>query len=447
MSVVDVINKKRLKGTLSRKELEEAFLGYSNGIVTDYQMSSLLMAICINGMNDDEVMDLTDIFINSGDVLDLSSVEGVTVDKHSTGGVGDKTTLIITAIVASLGVKVPKMSGRGLGHTGGTIDKLESIPGFRVDLTKQEFIDQLNKVGAAIISQTSNLAPLDKKVYALRDVTGTVENIPLIASSIMSKKIASGASKIVLDVKVGTGALLKTQEEAIEISRLMKKIGRKYNREVETMITYMDIPLGTSIGNALEVLEVMKILCNEENNYLVALSKSLASKMVELGLGINIYQAQEMVEDSLKSGDAYNKFLEIVEAQGGNISDLRVSKRTQDIIATRGGHVTDMDAYRFGKLSLELGGGRKTKEDKLDPEVGIVLKKKIGDDVEVGDVLCTLYIKEDAELITEDVTDYYTFAGNKVEKEPVIEVSDPIDEKKFVSGFITEAPQVIEIIE
>ena len=374
-------------------------------------------------MTDEEILNLTDIFIHSGDILDLSSIHGITVDKHSTGGVGDKTTLVVASIAASLGVKVPKMSGRGLGHTGGTIDKLESIPGFRVNLTEEEFINQLNEVGACIISQTKNLAPLDKKVYALRDVTGTVESIPLIATSIMSKKIASGADKIMLDVKVGTGALLKTRKDALEISRIMKMIGNHYGKEVETMITYMDIPLGTSIGNALEILEVIKILCNEENNYLVALCKALSSKMVQLALGKTINQANDMVEDSLKSGKAYLKFLEIVKAQGGDLSGLRVSKNTQDIYSTKSGHVIDMDAYRFGKLSLDLGGGRKTKEDKIDPSVGIVLKKKIGDDVKVGDVLCTLYLKEGSKPITEDLTDYYTFTVDS-EKEKILDTKE-----------------------
>lgn len=424
MSMVDTINKKRLGKVLSREELEEAFNGYFQGNIPDYQMSSLLMAICLRGMTDQETLDLTDIFIRSGEVLDLSEVDGITVDKHSTGGVGDKTTLIVASLVASLGLKVPKMSGRGLGHTGGTIDKLESIPGFRVNLSREEFIHQLNTIGVAIISQTAHLAPLDKKVYALRDVTGTVESIPLIASSIMSKKIASGADKIVLDVKVGKGALLKTQEEAIEISRLMKKIGHHYQKDVDTMITYMDIPLGTSIGNALEILEVMRILSNEENNYLVALSKALAAKMVQLGLGISIQDASIRVEDSLKSGKAYKKFMELIEAQGGDISGLRVSSHTQDILSTKSGHVIDMDAYRFGKLSLDLGGGRKTKEDPIDPKVGIVLKKKIGDDVKVGDVLCTLYLREDAPFIQEDLTSYYTF---QEEVEPPKSVDDSVE--------------------
>lgn len=420
MTMVDIINKKRLGNVLSKEELSQAFLGYYNGDIPDYQMSSLLMAICIKGMTDREIFDLTDIFINSGDILNLDSVHGITVDKHSTGGVGDKTTLIVASIAASLGIKVPKMSGRGLGHTGGTIDKLESIPGFRVNLTEEEFIKQLNEVGACIISQTKNLAPLDKKVYALRDVTGTVESIPLIATSIMSKKIASGADKIVLDVKVGNGALLKTKDDAVEISRIMKEIGKHYGRDVETMITYMDIPLGTSIGNALEILEVIKILCNEENNYLVALSKALSSKMVQMALGKDINEANKMVDDALTSGRAYQKFQEIIASQGGDLSKIRVSKNTQDIHSTKSGHVINMDAYRFGKLSLDLGGGRKTKEDKVDPSVGIVLKKKIGDDVKIGDVLCTLYLKEGASPITEDITDYYTFTSDVTKHDEVI---------------------------
>ena len=420
MTIVDIINKKRLGMVLTREELEYAFLGFYNGKIPDYQMSSLLMAICLRGMENEEIFELTDIFIKSGEILDLSSVNGVTVDKHSTGGVGDKTTLVVGSIAASLGVKVPKMSGRGLGHTGGTIDKLESIPGFRVNLTTEEFINQLNTVGFAIISQTTDLAPLDKKVYALRDVTGTVESIPLIASSIMSKKIASGASKIVLDVKVGEGALLKTKEDAVKISKIMKLIGKKYNRDVETMITYMDIPLGTSIGNALEVLEVMKILSNQENNYLVALCKALASKMVELGLDISIEEAARRVDESLKSGRALQKFLEMVEAQGGHIDALRVSKNKQDVTSTKSGHIIDMDAYRFGKLSLDLGGGRVTKEDKIDPSVGIVLKKKIGDNVNIGDVLCTLYLKEDAKPVDIDITDFYTIEDESFLHEEIL---------------------------
>lgn len=423
MTIVDVINKKRLGFTLTNEELKLAFNGFMEGIVTDYQMSSLLMAICINGMNDEETYYLTDIFINSGDILDLSKIKGVTVDKHSTGGVGDKTTLIIGSIVAACGLKVPKMSGRGLGHTGGTIDKLESIPGFKIELPEKEFIKQVDEIGFAVTSQTGSLAPLDKKVYALRDVTGTVESIPLIASSIMSKKIASGAKNIMIDIKVGKGALLKTKDDALKISGLMKRIGTRYGRNVETMITYMDIPLGTSIGNALEIIEVMDILRGTEQNYLVELSKALASKMIAMGKGISILDAKKEVEEVMDNKKAYKKFLEMVERQGGDINKVKVSSKVQEIHSTKKGHIIDMDAYKFGKLSLELGGGRVTKEDKIDPSVGIVLNKKIGDDVEIGDVICTLYLKQDAPLVDLDITSFYTFE----------EVSDSVEIVELVN--------------
>ena len=422
MNILDIIDRKRDGYTLTNKEMKYAFYNYMNGNIPDYQMSSLLMAICIRGMNDKETLDLTDLFIESGEILDLSGVSGTTVDKHSTGGVGDKTTLIIGPIVAACGLKVPKMSGRGLGFTGGTIDKLESIPGFKVNLSKSEFIKQVEKIGFAITSQTANLAPLDKKIYALRDVTGTVESIPLIASSIMSKKIASGAKNIVIDIKVGRGALIKNKDQAMEISRLMKKIGSKYERNVETMITYMDIPLGTSIGNTLEIIEVMKILKNEENNYLVALSKSLATKMVSMGKEISMADAAKEVDEVLKNGKAYEKFVEMIKAQGGDLTKLKISKNVQRIYSTKDGHITNMDALKFGKLSLELGGGRKTKEDKIDPSVGIVLNKKIGDDVKKGDVLCTLCLKENAPFIEEDITSYYSFDNDGIEEIESIEI-------------------------
>lgn len=409
MNMIDIIDKKRNGKELSKIELNYAFNNYLNNIIPDYQMSSLLMAICINGMTEQEIFELTDLFIKSGEKLDLDNVKGVKVDKHSTGGVGDKTTLVIGSIVASLGVKVPKMSGRGLGHTGGTIDKLESIPGFRTALSREEFINQVNEVGFAVTSQTGNLAPLDKKIYALRDVTGTVESIPLIAASIMSKKIASGADKIIVDVKVGNGALIKTREDAIKLSEIMKKIGGRYGREVETMVTYMDIPLGTTIGNSLEILEVMKILKGEENNYLVALCIALASKMIVMGKGVTIEEATKLVNESISTRKAYSKFLEFVKAQGGDIEKIEVSSITKDVISNRKGHVVDMDAYKFGKLSLELGGGRIVKDQQIDPKVGIVLKKKIGDDVFPGDVLCTLYISEKSKYDLSEIIEYYTF--------------------------------------
>lgn len=426
MNIIDIITKKRDGYPLTEKEMKYAFYGYLDGKIPDYQMSSLLMAICIRGMTEKETYMLTDLFINSGEILDLSGINGVTVDKHSTGGVGDKTTLVIGPIVSSLGLKVPKMSGRGLGFTGGTIDKLESIPGFRVELSKEEFLDQVERIGFAVTGQTANLAPLDKKIYALRDVTGTVESIPLIASSIMSKKIASGAKNIVIDIKVGKGALIKTKEEALQISKLMKRIGSRYDRKVETMITYMDIPLGTSIGNTLEVLEVIKILKGEENNYLVALSKSLAAKMVSMGLGIDIQEASKKVDEVIKDGRAYQKFVDMVNAQGGDLSKLKISKNVQRIYSTKSGHIVDMDAYLFGKLSLNLGGGRKTKDEKIDPTVGIVFNKKIGDDVKKGDVLCTLCLRDGAGFIDEDITSFYSFDTDGLEEVESIVVGEEV---------------------
>lgn len=414
MNIIEIIERKKDGFTLSKEELEYSFNGYLNGDIFDYQMSSLLMAICIRGMNDNEIYDLTDIFINSGDRLDLSGIDGVTVDKHSTGGVGDKTTLIIGSIAAACGIKVAKMSGRGLGITGGTIDKLESIPGFNVNLDKEEFIKIVDQVGFAITSQTANLAPMDKKIYALRDVTGTVSSIPLIASSIMSKKIASGSNKIIIDIKVGNGALLNNKDDALKISNLMKKIGNKYDREVQTVISYMDIPLGIAIGNSLEIKEVIDILKNKENNYLVALSKSLAAKMISMGKDIEMEDAMKEVETALSTGKAYQKFLEVIKSQGGKIDKLRISDNIIPIISDRSGHIVDMDAYNFGKLSLELGAGRVSKEDEIDHSVGIIINKKIGDDVKQGDTLFYIYAKPNVEKYEISIDEFYTFDNEKV---------------------------------
>ena len=292
-SIIDIINQKRLGKNLTRAELEYAFLGYLNGNIPDYQMSALLMAICLNDMNDQEIFNLTDIFLNSGEKLDLSGVNGIKVDKHSTGGVGDKTTLVVGPIVAACGVKMAKMSGKGLGHTGGTIDKLESIKGFNVNLSTSQFIKQLNEINIAISSQTANLTPLDKKVYALRDVTATVESVPLVAVSIMSKKIASGADKILIDIKVGKGALIKNARDANRLSKIMIAIGKKYNREVRTIITDMDTPLGRNVGNSLEVIEAMDILQGKVKNYLSYVCILLASNLVSMAKGISVEEAEK----------------------------------------------------------------------------------------------------------------------------------------------------------
>ena len=397
--IVDIINKKRLGLELSYSELDFFFNGYLKGKVKDYQMSSLLMAICINGMTDDEIFSLTKIFIDSGDILDFSEIPGIKVDKHSTGGVGDKTTLIIAPIVASLGIPVVKMSGRGLGYTGGTIDKLESIKGFNIALSDNEVFNQVKKIGVVVTGQTADLAPMDKAIYALRDVTGTVSSIPLIASSIMSKKIAAGADKILIDIKVGDGALLQKKSDANKLSDLMKKIGKFYNREVRTIISDMNVPLGHAIGNSIEVMEAIKVLKGEEvNNNLVDLCIELATEMVSMGKNIDRTVAYDEVVDSIKSGKAYNKFLELVKAQGGKIDSLRLSDDSIEIIATEAGVVRKIDALELGKLSVKLGAGRVSKEDKIDYNVGIYLNKLVADTVKKGDLLATVYVNKNIKL-------------------------------------------------
>ena len=397
--IVDIINKKRLGLELSYEELDFFFNGYLKGKVKDYQMSSLLMAICINGMTDDEIFTLTKIFIDSGDVLDFSEIPGIKVDKHSTGGVGDKTTLIIAPIVASLGIPVVKMSGRGLGYTGGTIDKLESIKGFNIALSDNQVFEQVKKIGVVVTGQTADLAPMDKAIYALRDVTGTVSSIPLIASSIMSKKIAAGADKILIDIKVGNGALLQKKSDANKLSDLMKKIGKFYNREVRTIISDMNVPLGHAIGNSIEVMEAIKVLKGEEtNNNLVDLCIELATEMVSMGKNIDRAVAYDEVVDSIKSGKAYNKFLELVKAQGGKIDSLRLSDDVVEIRATEVGIVRKIDALVLGKLSVKLGAGRVNKGDKIDYNVGIYLNKLVGDTVKKGDLLATIYVNKNVKL-------------------------------------------------
>lgn len=390
MNIIDLINKKRLGLILSDKEIKYIIEEFMNGNIKDYQMSSLLMAIVIRGMTDNEIFSLTKYMLNSGEKLDLSSL-GTVVDKHSTGGVGDKTTMIIAPLVASCGVNVAKMSGRGLGHTGGTIDKLESIPGFRVDLTEEEFFKQVNDIGLAIVSQTNNLVPADKKIYALRDVTGTVESIALIASSIMSKKIASGANKLVIDVKVGKGALIKNIEDATKLANLMIKIGKKNNIEVVCLLTNMDIPLGNNIGNALEVMEAIDILHNNKQGNLTDLCIELASYMVSLGLNISYEESHNMVITNLNNGSAYNKFLEFIKYQKGNIDNLGKCKNKYEIKSPKAGYLNNIDALELGKLSMHLGAGRESLTDKIDYQAGIIVNKNIGDYINKGDILMTLY--------------------------------------------------------
>ena len=393
--ILDIISKKANKYELTKEELETIFIGYLNGEVKDYQMSAFLMAICINDMSDSEIFALTDIFIKSGDVLDLSFIDAIKVDKHSTGGVGDKTTLIIAPLVASCNVPVIKMSGRGLGYTGGTIDKLESIPGFTVDLTEEEIKKQAVDIGLVITSQTKDLAPLDKKVYALRDVTATTNSIPLIASSIMSKKIAGGADKIVIDIKVGNGALIKTKEDAERLSSLLIKIGTYYQKEVSTIISDMNRPLGHNIGNKLEVMEALDVLKGNTKGKLLDLSLTLASKMVSLGKGISEDKAMVEVKENLQNGKALDKFLEFVKYQHGNIDELEINAKVYNIKANKNGVLKDINALNIAKLSEYLGAGRKSKDDKIDYNAGIVIKKEIGDEIKEGDILASLYTNID----------------------------------------------------
>lgn len=393
--ILDIINKKANNYELTKEELETIFMGYLKDEVKDYQMSAFLMAICINDMSDSEIFALTDIFIRSGEVLDLSFIDAIKVDKHSTGGVGDKTTLIVAPLVASCNVPVIKMSGRGLGYTGGTIDKLESIPGFKVDLTEEKIRRQAKEIGIVITSQTKDLAPLDKKVYALRDVTATTNSIPLIASSIMSKKIAGGADKIVIDIKVGNGALIKTMEDAKRLESLLIKIGTYYQKEVRTVISNMDRPLGHNIGNKLEVLEAIEVLKNKEKGPLLDLSVDLATKMVSMGKEISEEKAKKEVLENLENGKALNKFIEFVEYQGGNLSTLIIESKVYNIKANKNGILKDINALSIAKLSESLGSGHKSKEDKIDYNAGVIIKKEIGDEVKEGDILANLYTNID----------------------------------------------------
>ena len=403
MNIIDIINKKRLKQELTDEEIKYVVNGFLVDEIKDYQMSSLLMAILLNDMTNEEIYSLTKYMADSGNKLDLTNLGNNVVDKHSTGGVGDKTTLIITPIVASCGVKVAKMSGKGLGHTGGTIDKLESIPGFNVNMKETDFINQVNTINAAITSQTENVALADKKIYALRDVTGTVESIPLIASSIMSKKIALGAKKLVLDVKVGSGALIKNKEDAKRLSKLMIDIGKNSGIEVVCILTNMDVPLGNNIGNSLEVEEAIEILQGIKLGPLRDLCIELSSHMVSLGLEISYKEAKEKVMMNLENGNAYNKFLELIKTQNGRLSELPKSSNKYEIKSMTEGYLTNIDAYKLGILSMSLGAGRQNKEDKLDYSAGIIVHKEISDYIKKGDVIMTLYTNKEITKIDNSI--------------------------------------------
>lgn len=397
MNIIDIILKKKNKEELTEEEIKYVVEGFTNGTICDYQMSSLLMAITINDMTDNEVIYLTKYMMLSGNTIDLSFLDNV-VDKHSTGGVGDKTTLIIAPIVAACSCKVAKMSGKGLGYTGGTIDKLESIPGFRTNLSKDEFIHEIEDIGMAITSQTDDVALADKKIYALRDVTGTTESIPLIASSIMSKKIASGSKKLVIDLKVGEGALVKDIESARRLGNLMIKIGKENGMEVICLLTNMNIPLGNNVGNSLEVLEAINTLYYNKESNLQKLCISLASYMVSLGRNISYEEANNMVLDAIRSKKAYNKFLEFVLYQHGDITKLPKSNKIYDVKSDTSGYLTDISSLEIAKLSMHLGAGRQNKDDKIDYSAGIIINKNINDYVNINDTILTLYTNKDVPL-------------------------------------------------
>ncbi len=398
MRMIDLIQKKKRGEALSKDEIDFIVQGYTSGQIPDYQVSALLMSIYFKGMNNEETAFLTLSLVNSGEQVDLSKIEGLKVDKHSTGGVGDKVSLIVIPLVASTGIPIAKLSGRGLGHTGGTIDKLESIEGFRTELSSEEFISNVNKYKMAIVGQSSNLTPADKKLYALRDVTATVDSIPLIASSIMSKKIASGADAIVLDVKVGSGAFMKSLEEAKELARVMVDIGKSLNRKTIAIITNMNQPLGHEVGNANEIKEAIDVLKGNGSNDETTVALTIASHMCVLGGAFqNFESAYDHLKQTIISGEAINKLKELITIQGGNADVVNHTKMLPQakhhikVTATSSGYVEAVNAEKIGISAMLLGAGRKTKEEKIDYAAGITVIKKIGDRVEVDDDLCILH--------------------------------------------------------
>ena len=402
MTIYDIIEKKRDKNKLTKEEIEYFVKNYTNGTIPDYQAAALLMAIYLNDMDNEELVNLTIAMADSGEKVDLSNINGITVDKHSTGGVGDKTTLIVAPIAAALGCKVAKMSGKGLGHTGGTVDKLESINGYKCVIPREDFIKQVNDIGISLISQSGNLAPADKKIYALRDVTATVGSIPLIASSVMSKKIAAGSNAIVLDVKMGSGAFMKNIEDARKLAKYMVDIGKMVNRKMVAIITNMDIPLGYAIGNNLEVKEAVEVLKGNGEKDLTEICIYLAAYMYYLCFEEEFDECINKVKEVIKNGKALEKFKEVVKAQGGDISlienpDLfEKSKYEIKIKSDKTGYITKMDSEKIGKVSVRLGAGRLEKDDIIDYSAGIILNKKVGDYVEKGELLATFYTsKED----------------------------------------------------
>ena len=436
MNMVDVILKKKEGKALSAEEIRAFARGAADGSVPDYQLSALLMAICWRGMNAEEMTTLTMEMMHSGGVVDLSGIDGVCVDKHSTGGVGDTTTLVLAPLAAACGAKVAKLSGRGLGHTGGTLDKLESIPGCSVDIAQEDFIAQVRRIGCAVIGQTQDLCPADKALYALRDVTGTVGSIPLIASSIVSKKLASGAGAIVLDVKTGSGALMQTVEESIELAKAMVDIGAQAGKPILALVTGMDQPLGTHVGNALEVKEAIDILSGRAGGDLLAVSLELGSRMlVACGKAKDISDGKAQMSAALKSGAGLAKLREMIEAQGGDgrvceeLAYLPHAAYKISVPALADGYVAKMDTTEIGYCAQALGAGRVKKTDVIDPAVGLIMDVRLGDAVKAGDSLATLYLNkpELANTAIERMQRAITISAEKPELPPLVYASVSAD--------------------
>ena len=435
MRMVDLIIKKRQGEALSRDEIAFWIDGYVNGIIPDYQTSAMCMAILFKGMSEEEVINLTDLMEHSGETLDLSNLRGVKVDKHSTGGVGDKTSLVLGPMVAACGATLAKLSGRGLGHTGGTLDKLESIPGFSIAISGERFAKQVNSIGIAIAGQTQSLVPADKKMYALRDVTGTVESIPLIAASVMSKKLAAGTDAILLDVTLGNGAFMKDINQARTLAKLMCKIGNGLNRDTRAVLSNMNEPLGLAVGNALEVKEAIAALHGEGPEDLMELCYIAGAIMLEQAhICKNHDEGRKMLEECIKDGSAFNKFLEMVAAQGGDVEYIlhqekfELAKNIIPIYAKEEGYVEEINALEIGLSSMTLGGGRETLDDVIDMSAGIMLNKKVGDYVKEGEVLCYLHSNKNVTLI------------NRVSKQV-------FGAYKICKSFVVKPKVVLEIIQ
>ncbi|MDD4154171.1 MAG: pyrimidine-nucleoside phosphorylase [Bacilli bacterium] len=428
MRMVDIIVKKRDGKILTKEEISFFVKGYVNNTIPDYQVSALAMAILFRGMNKEEITILTDLMMHSGDIIDLSSIKGVKADKHSTGGVGDKTSLVLGPMVAACGVKVAKMSGRGLGHTGGTLDKMEAIPGMKIAIPEEAFIRQVNEVGLAIVGQTGHLVPADKKLYSLRDVTGTVESIPLIASSVMSKKLASGSDTILLDVKFGSGAFMKDLDSARQLAKTMVDIGDGLGRDTRAILTDMEQPLGLAVGNALEVKEAIDTLRGKGPRDLIELCLEAGAIMLEQAKVVaDLKKGRKLLEEVIENGSAFNKLKEMVKAQGGDVSYIEnpekfpLSKYIVEIRSENEGYVRRIEALEIGESAMRLGAGRETYDDIIDMSAGIVLNKKVGDHVKVGDVLCVVHTnKDNFANILEDIRLSFKLSKDKLQPLPIV---------------------------